>query len=708
METISTLISASLSIAPHRVEAVLKLMSDGATIPFISRYRKEATGSLDEVQVAAIFNEAHRLREIEKRKEAILKVLAEQGNLTDELRSKIEPCYVMTELEDLYLPFKPKRRTRATIAREKGLSPLADALVEQSFVPVAQLAEKFVTALVPTADEALAGARDIVAEWVSEHEHARKRMRNLFAREAIISSKVIKGKEYDGAKYTNYFDYTKLLCKCPSHALLAMRRGETEGFLRVSIAPHDHDAAVQMLEKLFLKNDSESATEIRVAIADSYKRLLAPSIETETAAMAKERADDAAIHVFTSNLRQLLLASPVGQKNVLAIDPGFRTGCKVVCLDAQGNIRHNDTIFPHSPVNEISLSAKKITTLVEQYKIEVIAIGNSTAGRETEEFIQSLMFDRKLQVFEVSEDGASIYSASPLAREEFPDYDVTVRGAISIGRRLMDPLAELVKIDPKSIGVGQYQHDVNQAKLKRSLEQTVESSVNLVGVNLNTASKHLLAYVSGLGTQLAQNIVDWRKANGAFTSRQQLREVSRLGVKAFEQCAGFLRITNAENPLDGSAVHPENYHVVEQMAQDQKCTVSELLKSEKKQKKVDVQSYVSDTVGLPTLADIMHELAKPGLDPRQPAKVFEFARDVRCINDVREGMVLPGIISNITNFGAFVNVGIKKDGLVHVSQLADEHVSDPSAAVKIHQHVMVRVLEVNLSRGWLKLSMKGL
>ncbi|MDR3297647.1 MAG: RNA-binding transcriptional accessory protein, partial [Prevotellaceae bacterium] len=646
--------------------------------------------------------------EIDTRKKIILKLLNAQGKLSDELRNKIEPCYVMAELEDLYLPFKPKRKTRATIARAMGLAPLADALVAQSFVPVGKLAQKFLTDEVPSIDEALAGARDIVAEWVSENERARGRVRNLFEREASIASKVIKGKEERGDKYANYFDYSRPLCKCPSHALLAMRRGEAEGFLRVTIAPHDHEVAVQALENLFVKNDSESAAELRTAIADSYKRLLAPSIENEMATITKDQADEAAIRVFADNLRQLLLAAPIGQKNVLAIDPGFRSGCKLVCLDAQGNLRHNDTIFPHPPIEDRLAAARKIASLVEQYKIEVVAIGNGTAGRETEEFVQNLSLDRKVQVFEVSEDGASIYSASPLAREEFPEYDVTVRGAISIGRRLIDPLAELVKIDPKSIGVGQYQHDVNQTKLKHSLEQTVESCVNLVGVNLNTASKHLLAYVSGLGSQLAQNIVDWRKENGAFASRSQLREVSRLGVKVFEQCAGFLRIGNAANPLDGSAVHPENYHVVEKMAQDQNCTVSELLQSEEKRKQIDVQRYVSGTVGLPTLADIMRELAKPGLDPRKPAKVFEFAHDVHRISDLKTGMVLPGIVTNVTNFGAFVNIGAKKDGLVHVSQLPKPNTGDPTAAVKLHQHIMVRVLDVDISRGWIKLSMRDL
>ncbi|MDR3188518.1 MAG: RNA-binding transcriptional accessory protein [Prevotellaceae bacterium] len=701
-------ISQALGIAPEQVAATLKLMGEGATIPFISRYRKEATGSLDEVQVADIFNEAARLQEVEKRKEAILKSIEEQGALTEELRARITECSVLATLEDIYLPYRPKRRTRAAVAREKGLEPLSEELARQTFVEVAKLAQRYVGGSVASADEALGGARDILAEWVNEHEAARRLVRGLFEREAVISSSVAKGKEEEGAKYRDYFSFSEPLRRCPSHRILALRRGEAEGALRVSIAP-PQDKAIDMLEKLFVKNDSESAMQVKAAVADSYKRLLAPSIETEVAAQSKAKADEEATRVFAANLRQLLLAPPLGQKNVLAIDPGFRTGCKVVCLDSRGNLRHNDTIYPHaSSQGERAAALKKAATLVEAYRIDAIAIGNGTAGRETEAFVKNLQLNRKVQVFVVSEDGASIYSASPVAREELPEYDVTVRGAVSIGRRLMDPLAELVKIDPKSIGVGQYQHDVNQQLLKRSLDQTVESCVNMVGVNLNTASKHLLAYVSGMGPQLAQHVVAWRTENGAFTSRSQLREVPRLGAKAFEQCAGFLRISNAQNPLDNSAVHPENYHVVEQMSRDLGYSVGDLLRREDLRSQLAPQKYVSNKVGLPTLMDIMKELAKPGLDPREHAKVFEFAQHVRSLEDLQVGMILPGIVTNITNFGAFVDVGIKQDGLVHVSQLADDFVTNPSDVVKLHQHVQVRVVAVDAARKRIQLSMKGL
>ena len=702
----STYISQALGIAPGRVSATLRLMGEGATIPFISRYRKEATGSLDEVQVAAIFNEAARLQEVEKRKEAILKSLEAQGALTEELRARVAACSALAPLEDIYLPYRPKRRTRAAAAREKGLEPLSEELSRQTFAEVAKLAQKYVAGSVASVDEALEGARDIIAEWVSEHETARRRVRSLFEREAVISSALVKGKEEAGAKYRDYFGFGEPLRRCPSHRMLALRRGEAEGVLRVSIAP-PQAKAVALLEKLFVKNDSESAMQVKAAVADSYRRLLAPSMATEAAAQSKAKADEEAIRVFAANLRQLLLAPPLGQKNVLAIDPGFRTGCKVVCLDARGNLRHNDTIYPHAASQgERAAAPKKIATMVEAYRIDAIAIGNGTAGRETEAFVKSLQLDRKVQVFVVSEDGASIYSASPVAREELPEYDVTVRGAVSIGRRLIDPLAELVKIDPKSIGVGQYQHDVNQQLLKRSLDQTVESCVNMVGVNLNTASKHLLAYVSGLGPQLAQNVVAWRKENGAFTSRSQLRNVPRLGAKAFEQCAGFLRISNAQNPLDNSAVHPENYPVVEQMAKDLSCSVDDLLRREDLRRQLAPQRYVSEKVGLPTLLDIMKELAKPGLDPRKHAKPFEFAQHVHGLDDLQPGMVLPGIVTNITNFGAFVDVGVKQDGLVHVSQLADNFVRNPGDVVKLHQHVQVRVLEVDAARKRIQLSMK--
>jgi uncharacterized protein len=683
-------------------------MGEGATIPFISRYRKEATGSLDEVQVADIFNEAARLQEVEKRKEAILKSIEEQGALTEELRARIAECYVLATLEDIYLPYRPKRRTRATVAREKGLEPLAGELARQTYVEATKLAQKYVTGAVASVDEALEGARDIIAEWASENEVARRQIRSLFEKEASISATVVKGKdkEAEGAKYRDYFTFSGLLHNCPSHRLLALRRGEAEGILRVSIAPQQ-EKALGILGKLFIKNDSESAVHVKAAIVDSYKRLLSPSIETEVAALSKAKADDEAIRVFAANLRQLLLSPPLGQKNVLAIDPGFRTGCKVVCLDAQGNLRHNNTIYPHaSSQNERIAAAKKLEAMVEAYQIDAIAIGNGTAGRETENLVKNLHLNRKVQVFVVSEDGASIYSASPVAREELPEYDVTVRGAVSIGRRLMDPLAELVKIDPKSIGVGQYQYDVNQHLIKRSLDQTVESCVNMVGVNLNTASKHLLAYVSGLGPQLAERVVSWRKENGQFVSRKQLREVPRLGAKAFEQCAGFLRISNAQNPLDNSAVHPENYHVVEQMAKDLGCSVSDLLRDEQLRKQLTPQKYVSEKVGLPTLLDIVKELAKPGLDPRKFAKVFEFAQHVHSMEDLQLGMVLPGIVTNITGFGAFVDVGIKQDGLVHISQLADVFVSNPNDIVKLHQHVQVRVVDVDIARKRIQLSMK--
>ncbi|MDR1227300.1 MAG: RNA-binding transcriptional accessory protein [Prevotellaceae bacterium] len=702
----TTLISQRLSIELKRVAAALKLMDEGATIPFISRYRKEATGNLDEVQVTDIFNEATKLQEVDKRKDAILKSMEEQGKLTDELRNRITQCFVLSELEDIYLPYKPKRRTRATIAKEKGLESLAEIIVKQRFVDLSQTAIPFINGQVVSEKEALEGARDIIAEWICENEKARNTVRGVYEREAVISSKVAKDKEAEGIKYKDYFALSEPLHKCPSHRLLAMRRGEAEGFLRVSIEP-PMEASIALLEKLFVKNDSDCAQQVKLAITDSYKRLLQPAIETEFAAASKEKADDEAIRVFTENLRQLLLASPLGQKSVLAVDPGFRTGCKVVCLNKQGVLKHNDTIYPHPPENDKAAAAKKIASLVDAYKIDAIAIGNGTAGRETETFVKNLQLNRSVQVFVVSEDGASIYSASPVAREEFPDYDVTVRGAVSIGRRLMDPLAELVKIDAKSIGVGQYQHDVDQSKLKRSLDQTVESCVNMVGVNLNTASKQLLTYVSGLGPQLAQNIVDWRKQNGAFATRKQLAEIPRLGAKAFEQCAGFLRISQAQNPLDNSAVHPESYAVVEKMAKDLSCTVNDLLAKEELRKQLVLQKYVTEKVGLPTLNDILKELAKPGLDPRQPAKVFEFSADVHTIGDLQVGMELPGIVTNITNFGAFVDVGVKQDGLVHISQLADRYVSNPSDIVKLHQHVKVCVTEVDIGRKRIQLSMKG-
>jgi uncharacterized protein len=703
----SAFISQALGIPSGQVAATLKLMSEGATIPFVSRYRKEATGSLDEVQVAAIFSEAERLQEVKRRKGVILNSIEVQGKLTEELRRRIAGCCALATLEDIYLPYRPKRRTRAAVAREKGLEPLAEDVSRQTYMEAAKLAQKYATGEVASVDEALEGARDIIAEWVNENETARCQMRSLFEREAIIFSAVVKGREEEGEKYRGYFAFREPLHKCPSHRLLALRRGEAEGILRVSIAPQ-REKALNILEKLFVKNDSESAMHMKAAVADSYKRLLAPSMETEVAALSKARADGEAIRVFAVNLRQLLLSPPLGQKNVLAIDPGFRTGCKVVCLDAQGNLRHNDAIYPHAASQaERTAAAKKLEAMVEAYRIDAIAIGDGTAGRETKEFVKKLLLKRKVQVFVVSEDGASIYSASPVAREEFPEYDVTVRGAISIGRRLMDPLAELVKIDPKSIGVGQYQHDVNQRLLKRSLDQTVESCVNMVGVNLNTASKRLLAYVSGLGPQLAENIVNWRKENGPFATRRQLREVPRLGAKAFEQCAGFLHISNAQNPLDNSAVHPESYHVVEQMAKDLGCAVDDLLREESLRKQLAPQKYATEKVGLPTLMDIMKELAKPGLDPRKPARVFEFAANIRTPEDLQVGMILPGIVTNITAFGAFVDLGVKQDGLVHISQLADAFVSKPDSVVVLHQHVQVRVVDIDLARKRIQLSMKG-
>jgi uncharacterized protein len=610
------------------------------------------------------------------------------------------------ELEDIYLPYKPKRQTRAEIARKKGLEGLAKWLMSQAPVAVEQKAADFVGKEVADADEALKGACDIIAEWVNEDEKARQTVRNIFAREAVITSKVVKGKETEGEKYSDYFAFSAILSRCPSHRLLAIRRGEAEGFLRVSISPDD-DKCIEKLLVRYVRNHSEAADYVKKAVIDGYKRLLKPSIETEFANLAKEKADDEAISVFADNLRQLLLAAPLGQKRILAIDPGYRTGCKVVCLGEQGNLLHNETIYPHPPQNEFSKSAAKIAKLVSTYKIEAIAIGNGTASRETERFIANLQYDRPVKVFVVSENGASIYSASKTAREEFPDYDVTVRGAVSIGRRLADPLAELVKIDPKSIGVGQYQHDVDQAKLKRALDRTVESCVNLVGVDLNTASKHLLTYVSGLGETLAQNIIDYRSENGPFASRSELKKVSRLGEKAFEQCAGFLRISNAKNPLDNSAVHPESYAIVEKMAADLQCSVKELIGNKSKIDSIDLRHYQSETVGEETLTDILHELEKPGRDPRHTAQVLEFDPNVRTIADVREGMILPGIITNITNFGCFVDFGIKENGLVHISELADRFVSNPTDVVSLHQHVKVRVLSIDMQRKRIQLSMKS-
>ena len=710
MEEFSQMIAAELKLPAHRIANTLKLLQGGATIPFISRYRKEATGGLDEVQIGDIQTRYEKLCELSKRKETVLSTIEEQGKLTPELKARISACWNATELEDIYLPFKPKRKTRAETARAKGLEPLALLLMMQKENNLAAKVRNFVKGEVKDEEDALKGARDILAEQISEDERSRNLMRNQFQRQALIQSKVVKGKEAEeaSAKYRDYFDFCEPLKKCSSHRLLALRRGESEGVLKVSIFPEDEDMCNERLQRLFVRANNECAHQVEEALTDAYKRLLKPAIETEFAALSKEKADEEAIRVFAENLRQLLLAPPLGQKRVMGIDPGFRTGCKVVCLDAQGTLLHNEAIYPHPPKSEYAQAARKIVKLVEQYKIEAIAIGNGTASRETEQFVTSQRYDREVQVFVVSEDGASIYSASKTAREEFPDYDVTVRGAVSIGRRLMDPLAELVKIDAKSIGVGQYQHDVDQTKLKASLDQTVESCVNLVGVNVNTASKHLLTYVSGLGPTLAQNIVDYRTENGPFESRRQLLKVPRMGAKAYEQCAGFLRIPQAKNPLDNSAVHPESYPIVEQMAKDLNCTVADLIKDKELRNKIDLKKYVTDTVGLPTLTDILQELDKPGRDPRQKIQVFEFDKNVRTLDDLQEGMELPGIVTNITNFGCFVDIGIKENGLVHVSQLADRFVSNPADVVRIHQHVRVKVMSIDHERKRIQLTMKGL
>ena len=704
MEIFSKMIASALHIAVRQVENTLSLLNGGATIPFISRYRKEATGGLDEVQIGEIKERYDKLCEMAKRKETILKTIEEQGKLTDELKKRIEACWDATELEDIYLPYKPKRKTRAEAARQKGLEPLATILMMQRENNLMARVRTFIKGEVKDEDDALKGARDIIAEQVSEDERSRNQLRNQFSRQAIITSKVVKGKEEEAAKYKDYFDFSEPLKRCTSHRLLAIRRGEAEGLLKVSISPDDEECS-ERLERSYVRGNNECSQHVKEAVRDAYKRLLKPSIETEFAALSKEKADEEAIRVFAGNLRQLLLAPPLGQKRVMGIDPGYRTGCKVVCLDAQGNLLHNETIYPHPPKSEHGISARKLTKLVEQYAIEAIAIGNGTASRETEAFVTSQRYDRKLQVFVVSEDGASIYSASKIAREEFPEYDVTVRGAVSIGRRLMDPLAELVKIEAKSIGVGQYQHDVDQTALKKSLDMTVESCVNSVGVNLNTASRHLLTYVSGLGPALAQNIVDYRTENGAFTSRKQLMKVPRMGAKAFEQCAGFLRIPGAKNPLDNSAVHPESYAVVESIAKDMKCSVEDLIKNKELRDQIDIKKYVTDQVGLPTLTDIMAELEKPGRDPRQAIQVFEFDKNVKTIDDLKEGMVLPGIVTNITNFGCFVDVGIKENGLVHISQIRREFVSDPTTVVSIHQHVQVKVVSIDRERKRIGLTM---
>ena len=710
------LIANELHLQEHAVENTLKLLDEGCTIPFISRYRKERTGGLDEVQITAISNRCEQLQEIAKRKETVIKTITELEKMTPELQKRINDCWEATVLEDIYLPYKPKRRTRAQVAREQGLEPLATLLMLQREPHPEQAAKRFVRGDITDIASALHGAQDIIAEQVSEEEGSRNQIRAAFRREAFIVSKVVKTKKDtdEAAKYADYFDWEEPLRRCSSHRLLAMRRGENEGILRVSITIDDEEA-VNRLQRHYVHGNGACQRLVAEAVEDGYKRLLYPSIETEFANISKEKADEEAINVFTENLRQLLLGAPLGQKRVMGIDPGFRTGCKVVCLDAQGNLLHHEAIFPHPPVNHRMQATVHVQQMITDYHIETIAIGNGTASRETKEFVEdciqslpSLMGEGSgVRLFVVSEDGASVYSASKVAREEFPDEDVTVRGAVSIGRRLMDPLAELVKIDPKSIGVGQYQHDVDQTKLKHSLDQTVESCVNLVGVNLNTASQHLLMYVSGLGPTLAKNIVDYRKENGAFTSRAQLKKVPRLGPAAFQQCAGFLRIPQAKNPLDNSAVHPESYGIVEQMAKDQHCTVIDLINDKEKRDAIDIRHYVTTETGLPTLTDIMRELEKPGRDPREQIEEFEFDPNIQTVEDLQEGMELPGIVTNITNFGAFVDIGVHQDGLVHISQLADKYVSDPTKVVRLHQHVRVRVIGIDLRRNRISLSMKG-
>lgn len=715
------LIASALNLQERAVANTLALLEEGCTIPFISRYRKERTGGLDEVQIAAISDRFDKLQEIQKRKDTIIKTITDLEKMTPELKKRIDDCWETSELEDIYLPYKPKRRTRAQVAREQGLEPLAQLLLLQRERDPERAAERYVKGDVKDTESAIKGAQDIIAETVSEDERSRQQIRNAFSRQAIISSKVVKAKADtdEAAKYSDYFDWSEPLKRCSSHRLLAMRRGESEGILRISISPNDEEAA-DKLKRHYVYGNTPCGQLVGEAVDDGYKRLLKPSIETEFAALSKERADEEAIRVFAENLRQLLLGAPLGQKRVMGIDPGFRTGCKVVCLDAQGNLLHHDAIFPHPPVNKRTESAIAIQKMIQKYQIEAISIGNGTASRETNDFIKDVLAGRynidtrkkdelpKPQIFTVSEDGASVYSASKIAREEFPEEDVTVRGAVSIGRRLMDPLAELVKIDPKSIGVGQYQHDVDQTKLKHSLDQTVESCVNLVGVNLNTASQHLLMYVSGLGPTLAKNIVDYRRENGAFTSRAQLKKVPRLGPSAFQQCAGFLRIPGAKNPLDNSAVHPESYAVVELMAKDHGCTVADLIKDKEKRDTIDIRKYVTAEVGIPTLTDIMQELEKPGRDPREQLEEFEFDKNVSTVDDLIEGMILPGIVTNITNFGAFVDIGVHQDGLIHISQMANRRIAHPTDVVKLHQHVRVRVIEVDHRRNRISLSLKGI
>ena len=708
MNQFTSIIAAQLNLREQAVENTLQLLEEGCTIPFISRYRKEKTGNMDEVNIEAIAQANEKLKEMAKRKETILKTIDEQGKLTDELKKRIGQCWDATELEDIYLPFKPKRRTRAQVAREAGLEPLAQLILLQVESKPEQAAKKFVGDKVKDVEAALQGAKDIIAETVSENEWTRNAVRQCYRRGAVITSKVVAKEkdEEEAQRFSDYFDFSEPLKKCSSHRLLAMRRGEAAGFLRVGISADD-DECIARLRQRYVRGNGKASRLVAEAVDDSFKRLVNPSIETEFAALSKQKADEEAIVVFAENLRQLLLAAPLGQKRVMAVDPGFANGCKTCCLDAQGNLVHHEIVFPHPPRNKRSEATAALQRMVKMYQIEAMAVGNGTASRETSDWLHSIDFVHPVDIYVVSEDGASIYSASKIARDEFPDEDVTVRGAVSIGRRLMDPLAELVKIDPKSIGVGQYQHDVDQTQLKKSLDTVVMSCVNSVGVNLNTASQHLLTYVSGLGPTLAKNIVEYRRENGAFASRAQLKKVSRLGPSAFEQCAGFLRIPGAKNPLDGTAVHPERYALVEQMAKDQGVTVKQLVDDKALQKKIDIRKYVTAEVGMPTLTDIMAELDKPGLDPRGKVEKFEFDAGIKEIGDLQVGMVVPGIVTNITNFGVFVDIGVHNDGLVHISQLADRYVSDPNEVVKLHEHVMVRVADVDMKRKRIALSMKG-
>lgn len=700
-------ITTSLNLSFKQVSNIIALQEEGATIPFIARYRKEATGNMDEVQIAAVIEQVKYFTELAKRKETIVKTIEEAGKLTPELKKRIEDCVEATELEDIYLPYKPKRKTKATAAIEKGLEPLAGILFEQGNTEVEREAAKYINENVKDTAAALQGARDIMAEWIAEHEQARNSVRKLFQESAVLSSRALTSKkeEADAQKYRDYFEFSELLSQSPSHRLLAIRRGEKEGFLIMDIAI-DKDTATEALKRIFVKSPGQAAQQVALAVEDSYQRLLKSSIETEFRMSSKTKADEEAIRVFAENLRQLLLASPLGQKRVLALDPGFRTGCKLVCLDEQGTLLYNTTIYPHAPQNDWQGASLTVKELVRQYHIEAIGYGNGTAGKETEQFARSIDFGRNISVFMVNESGASIYSASEAAREEFPDHDVTVRGAISIGRRLLDPLSELVKIDAKSIGVGQYQHDVNQHKLKESLDQVVESCVNYVGVDVNTASRHLLTYVSGLSGTIAKNMVEYRTKNGRFSTREELKKVSMLGPKAFEQCAGFLRIANAENPLDNSAVHPESYAVVQAMAGRLNCSVTDLIRKPELRKQINVKDFVTETIGQYTIEDILKELEKPGRDPRSPIEEFRFAEGINTMEDLRPGMKLPGIVTNITNFGAFVNVGVKQDGLVHISHLSNRFISDPNEAVKLNQHVMVTVLEVDIARKRISLSIK--